>query len=96
MIHRNRLDPAKLMKVSQEFKWIVSELERHKMRFEVNHFDSGCKMIDIWNAGKFYCIQLDGEIIGFSDDQQPSFTTMPDHAFTDFEKFKTDFLKLIN
>lgn len=80
------------MATVQWLGYIVSELIRFNIRHEVHHFPSGCKMIDIWDNNKFYCIQLEPKRIGISEiTKDTGFDTIPDKVFETFDEFKSEF-----
>ncbi len=72
---------------------IVNRLKQEEVRHEINRFDSGCSMIDIWIGDLLYVIQIEPEMIGLSlvDDNTGWFDTIPDKAYRDFDHFKIDF-----
>ena len=85
------------MTTVQWVEYIVLELKRFNIRHEVHHFPSGCKMIDIWNNNKFYCVQLEPTRIGISEltEDNPGFDTIPDKVFETSDEFKTELKKVL-
>ena len=84
------------MDTLKHLEYIVSELRNFNIRHEIHHFDSGCKMIDIWNNNKFYCVQLEPTRIGISEvNENTGFDTIPDKVFENPDEFKTEFKRVL-
>lgn len=70
--------------------YIVKFAEKNKFRYEVQTFDSGALIIDLWASKDFYCIQIEEKKIGFSKiDDEPTFSSIADMYYEEFTSFKT-------
>jgi hypothetical protein len=76
--------------------FIQDYLQQENVRHEVDIFDSGAAMVDIWIEEKFYVIQLDELWIGLSLIRQDEglFDVIPDRKFYDNDSFKNAFKKI--
>ena len=77
--------------------YIETHLAKTSMRYEINKFDSGATMIDIWFLDKLYVVQHDKNIFGLSEvnDDTLLFDISPDKLFDSFEDFKFEFEKML-
>ena len=75
------------------YNYTTSYLGNKGIKYEINTFDSGCKMIDIWDNKEFYCIQIEEGFVGFSHIKTVAdgFGGAPDFKFTDLASFKSHF-----
>jgi uncharacterized protein (UPF0128 family) len=63
---------------------IIEELEKQDAKYELNSFDSGAVMIDVYWKDKLYVIQMHGAQLGFSLVTEDSgFSSVPDESFTE-------------
>jgi hypothetical protein len=76
--------------------YIIDKVEKSKTRYEVQSFDSGAMMIDIWIGDKWYVIQIDGDTIGLSLNTEETmlFDIIPNKSFEDASEFKIEFEKI--
>lgn len=77
-------------------EYVSNRLKEKEFRHEIHKFDSGAVMIDIWKDDLFYVVQIDEERTGLSlVDEDSGFDPAPDKSYTDFEKFRIDFEKIV-
>lgn len=75
--------------------YIVETLEKYRIKYEVDIFDSGAVMIDIWMNDKVYVIQIYEDTIGLSDvTAETGFDIIPDKSFTQVAAFVKDFTSI--
>jgi hypothetical protein len=73
--------------------YILETIKKLNVKHEVNFFDSGAVMVDIWHDNNLYVVQIDGDTIGLSlvtEDTTP-FDIIPDQSFQDEISFKRAF-----
>lgn len=78
-------------------EYISSRLKHGGLRHEIHKFDSGAVMIDIWKDDLFYVVQIEDKGIGLSliNVDNPGFDTLPDKSYDTWDKFITDFEKIL-
>jgi hypothetical protein len=76
-------------------KHIIDLLAKLKIKHEYHDFASGCCMIDIWKADKFYVVQVEHDSIGISSETEPSLCTVPDERYYDFDEFSKKLNKIL-
>lgn len=76
--------------------YIVDRLQKKNIRHEVQMFESGSVMVDVWIEDKFYVIQINGNSIGLSLNTEETlpFDIIPDQEFYDPDSFKDEFRKI--
>ena len=77
-------------------EYISSRLRDEGLRHEINKFDSGAVMVDIWKDDLFYVVQIEDKRIGLSliNDDNPGFDTIPDKSYDTMDKFIIDFERI--
>jgi hypothetical protein len=78
-------------------QYIISELNKRGIKYEIHNFSSGASVIDIWHNNFFYVIQLKQSSVGLSlvTNDSSDFTTTPDETFFEAEKFIAKFDQII-
>jgi hypothetical protein len=69
-------------KIQEAKRHMLNTLAERKIKHQVNDFPSGCSMIDIWIADRFY---VDGS----------DFSTIPDERFFDLNKFSAKLTEIL-
>lgn len=77
--------------------YIIENLEYFKLKHEINRFDSGAIMVDIWINDKLHVVQIDDESIGLSlvTENTALFDIIPDVSFSEEKQFKIEFQKIL-
>lgn len=72
---------------------IISKLCNENVKYEVHHFDSGAVMLHIFIKEKVYVIQIYGNEIGLSLNNEDTgwFDIIPDKSFKDAQEFQKAF-----
>jgi hypothetical protein len=82
---------------SDILSYIIAQIKKQQLRYEVHTFPSGAVMVDIWIGDKFYVIQLEKDLIGLSlVNDNPGFDTIPDETFKNILHFKARFEKILH
>ena len=79
------------------FEHTLQLLNKHSIKHQVHHFDSGAIMLDIWHKDEFFVVQFEQNSVGLStvNKQNPGFDTIPDQVFTQQADFKKSLLQLL-
>jgi hypothetical protein len=82
-------------KIQEAKRHMLNTLAERKIKHQVNDFPSGCSMIDIWIADRFYVIQIEHESIGISLVDGSDFSTIPDERFFDLNEFSAKLTEIL-
>ena len=85
-----------MLNINEVSIYIEKLLEKSNIRHEVHSFDSGFRMIDIWTDNKFYCIQIESDLVGISlVTDEIDFSTIPDKSFQNVDEFKYELERVL-
>ena len=82
--------------ISEAYNFVINELEKRTLRYEVHIFDSGAYIVDIWVDNKFITVQLEKSGLGLSFHGVEEFSSMADEVFSNVAEFKSSFLSVID
>ncbi|MBO9633171.1 MAG: hypothetical protein J7578_08625 [Chitinophagaceae bacterium] len=74
--------------IKKAFEYTISIVRERSVKHELTHFDSGYIMLDVWLGDRLFVFQFENEIAGFSEGNEPDFSTVPDMSFRDLNTYR--------
>jgi len=79
------------------YDMISKMLDQASIKYEAQTFSSGVIMLDVWHRDRFYVLQFEEKLLGWSEvtAENPGFDTIPDEKFYDANAFANSIALLL-
>jgi hypothetical protein len=84
------------MDIEKLVDWLSDASKKYSFKMDKDIFPSGAAMVDIFIGGRLIVIEIKKDTIGLSEVKSVTDGfTLPDEIFTEEEKFKVAFIRLM-